>query len=146
MKGDCFGSYFIILVLIVFFMLLYVYVGGGPIAGNLQASNKERFVQKGNELLSPDKITIIQGNAVPEKNPGQIIFDQNDPSAQSVDGTNKTPKSMFVFAYNKCDVKCCGDSPYSCNGGCVCLTDEQKHFLSNRGTNNRYNKCSFEEY
>lgn len=149
MKGDCFGSYFLILVLIVFFMLLYVYVGGTTVHANAvpsALSNRERFVEKNNELLPADKIAIIQGNAVPNKNPGSITFDQNDPSTQSVDGTKNTPKSMFVFAYNKCDVKCCGDSPYSCSGGCVCLTDEQKKFLSNRGFNNRQNKCVSEEY
>lgn len=148
MKGDCFGSYFLILVLIVFFMLLYVYVGGTTVHANMvpASNNRERFVEKYNELLPVDKIAIIQGNAVPDKNPGKITFDQNDPSTQSVDGTKNTPKSMFVFAYNKCDVKCCGDSPYSCSGGCVCLTDDQKKFLSNRGFNNRQNKCVSEEY
>jgi hypothetical protein len=149
MKGDCFGSYFLILVLIVFFMLLYVYVGGASVYAStipVLPSSRERFAEKNNELLPVDKIAIIQGNAVPDKNPGKITFDQNDPSTQPVDGTKNTPKSMFVFAYNKCDAKCCGDSPYSCSGGCVCLTDEQKKFLSNRGSNNRQNKCISEEY
>lgn len=136
--GNCFTNYFLILVLIVFFMLLYVYVG---------TIKKETFrEEKANQLLSPDKIAIIQGNGVPDKDMGSIVFDENDPAAQSVDGTEKGPKSMFVFAYNKCDINCCNDSPYSCNGGCVCLTDDQKVFLSGRGYNNKYNKCSKEEY
>lgn len=147
--GDCFSNYFLILVLIVFFMLLYVYAGSLRMNDVYPffSTSKEMFGGgKDNELLSVDKIRVIQGNAIPNKETGKIEFDQNDPSTQSVDGSDKTPKSMFMFAYNKCDIKCCGDSPYSCNGGCVCLTNEQKRYLSNRGYNNRQNKCSVEEY
>jgi len=34
-------------------------------------------------------------------------------------------KSLFPFAYNKCSPSCC-PSPYSCSGGCVCLSPKQK--------------------
>ena len=120
MQGDCLGNFFVIFTLGLFFMLLYVY------ATPQMTIIQERF----NQLLPPDKIQIIQGNAVPIKNPQQVIFDQDDPAAQSVDGTKDGPKSIFTFAYNKCSPECCVGSPYSCNGGCVCLTAEQKKYFS----------------
>lgn len=158
MSNDCFSSYFLIAVLIVFFMLLYVYVGPNiPSSNQIRTdtfkqqffngglARKEQF--KDNELIPMDKIVFIQGNGVPDKQPDKIIFDQSDPSAQSVDGTDSAPVSMFPFAFNKCDVKCCGDAAnLSCNGGCVCLTNEQKRFMSNRGYNNKFDKCSYDGY
>ena len=149
--GDCFSTYFLIAVLVVFFMLLYVYVGPPKpvVSGARQSytnypSSLERY--KDNELLSLDKMVVVQGNGIPDKKIESISFDQGDPAAQSVDGTGNAPKSMFPFAYNKCDINCCGDSPFTCSGGCVCLTKEQKRFLSSRGWNNKYDACSFDEY
>lgn len=148
--SDCFSNYFIIAVLIVFFMLLYVYAI--PVQRNT-AIGKQTFIQKSNEnyqdneLVPLDKVVFVAGNGVPDKQEGKIQFDQSDPAAQSVDGTENTPRSIFPFAFNKCDIKCCGDSGgLSCNGGCVCLTKEQKRFMSNRGYNNKINKCSYDEY
>lgn len=53
-------------------------------------------------------------------------------NAPSVNCNNKGPRSMFMFSHNKYSPKCCGDSPYSTSGGCVCLTKEQKQCLSHR--------------
>lgn len=53
----------------------------------------------------------------------------------SVDGTDKAPKSLFMFANNQCRPDCC-PSAYSCGGGCVCMTHEQMNYISNRGNNN----------
>ena len=128
----CSGSLYIILFIALFFMVLYVFIT--PLYPSMTVyqiidSERERFDEKKNELtklLPLDKIAIIQGNAIPEIHPEKIIFDQCDPAAQSVDGTEDGPKSLFTFAYNKCSPDCCMGSPYSCNGGCVCLTEEQK--------------------
>jgi hypothetical protein len=145
MNTECFGNYFLILLLIVFFMLLYVYVGD-----NVRVVKPEREAfsteHDKNTLVPLDKVAYIQGNGVPDKPFNKIVFDQTDPSMNSVDGSDGTPKSMFMFAYNKCDPKCCGHSPFSCSGGCVCLTEEQKRFMSNRGYNNKYNKCYTDEF
>lgn len=40
-------------------------------------------------------------------------------------------QSMFILANNKCDLSCC-PSPYSCDKGCVCLTEEQKRLMAGR--------------
>lgn len=148
---DCFSSYFLIAVLIVFFMLLYVYVTPSvvPVAEKTRQlfTQRSRELFENNQLIPMDKIKFVQGNGVPDKDPGVIMFDQNDPAAQSVDGTDKAPKALFPFAFNKCDVKCCGDSAgLSCSGGCVCLTDEQKRFFSNRGYNNKNDPCVKNEF
>lgn len=57
-------------------------------------------------------------------------------------GAVATEPSMFPFANNKCDLKCCGRSDLSCSGGCVCKTPEQEKMLSTRG----YNSTKFSEY
>jgi hypothetical protein len=133
-------NYLLIAILIVFFMILYVYLGAWTSFITVQAAPEKFANVVDNSLLNPDKIAFIQGNGIPQETFAEIQYDQSDPSMQSVDGTmsGKTPKSMFMFAYNKCDVKCCGESGgYGCNGGCVCLTNEQKKFMSNRGYNNK---------
>lgn len=115
------GIYFLLAILIVFFMLLYVYA-------TPCASNVEKYA---NSLLPSDKVVYIQGNGIPDAPLTAAKLDQDDPNAQSVDGTANGPKSMFMFAYNSCSPSCCDESSYSCNGGCVCLTPEQKMFLKN---------------
>jgi hypothetical protein len=141
MKNPSFGNYFLIAILIIFFMLLYVYfTPPQPIIIEESRSPFETFAGKDNTLLPMDKIVLIQGNGVPDKISPSINFDQNDPSVSSVDGTDNSPNSMFVFAYNKCSPECCGDSGgYSCSGGCVCLTNKQKKYFGERAWNNKLN-------
>lgn len=53
----------------------------------------------------------------------------------SVDGCKASPKSAAIFKFNKSSPECC-PSPYSTSSGCICLTKEQKHYISaNRGNN-----------
>lgn len=44
------------------------------------------------------------------------------------------PNNMFIFKNNQCKPECCGAS-YSCDGGCVCTTPEQRNFINARGGN-----------
>lgn len=44
------------------------------------------------------------------------------------------PDNMFMFKNNQCKPSCCGAS-YSCNGGCVCTTPEQRDYINSRGGN-----------
>ena len=53
-------------------------------------------------------------------------------SGPSVDGSDKTPPAMFMFANNQCKPECC-PSTYSCSGGCVCTTGNQRNFINRRG-------------
>lgn len=130
---DCYGNYFIITVLIVAFMLLYLYMDYYPI---------ENFFDS---FIPADKLSVSQGMAVPDENPSPIQVDDGDPTLMTVDGTDKAPKSLFMFTYNNKDIKCCKDSPYSTNGGCVCMTKEQNSFITSRGKNNRQSPCAYNE-
>ena len=42
--------------------------------------------------------------------------------------------NLFMFKDNQCKPECCGSS-YSCDGGCVCSTPEQRDMINSRGTN-----------
>ncbi len=44
------------------------------------------------------------------------------------------PDNLFMFKDNKCKPECCGSS-YSCDGGCVCTTPEQRKYVNERGGN-----------
>ena len=60
---------------------------------------------------------------------GELI-DYNVPS---VDGLKDSKyKSSFLFKYNQCSPDCC-PSTYSCDGGCICTTEQQREFIARRG-------------
>ena len=42
--------------------------------------------------------------------------------------------SLFIFKNNQCKPECCGAS-FSCGGGCVCTTPEQREMIAGRGGN-----------
>lgn len=44
------------------------------------------------------------------------------------------PDNLFMFKNNQCKPECCGAS-YSCDGGCVCTTPDQRQFIASRGGN-----------
>jgi hypothetical protein len=44
------------------------------------------------------------------------------------------PDSLFMFKNNQCKPECCGAS-FSCGGGCVCTTPQQRQYLAGRGGN-----------
>lgn len=44
------------------------------------------------------------------------------------------PDSLFIFKNNQCKPECCGAS-FSCGGGCVCTTPQQRDYINQRGGN-----------
>ncbi len=44
------------------------------------------------------------------------------------------PDSLFMFKNNQCKPECCGAS-FSCGGGCVCTTPQQRQYIAERGGN-----------
>lgn len=44
------------------------------------------------------------------------------------------PDSLFMFKNNQCKPECCGAS-FSCGGGCVCTTPQQREYINTRGGN-----------
>ena len=44
------------------------------------------------------------------------------------------PDNLFIFKNNECKPECCGSS-FSCGGGCVCTTPDQRKYINQRGGN-----------
>jgi hypothetical protein len=44
------------------------------------------------------------------------------------------PDSLFMFKNNQCKPSCCGAS-FSCDGGCVCTSPQQRDYINTRGGN-----------
>jgi hypothetical protein len=44
------------------------------------------------------------------------------------------PDSLFMFKNNQCKPECCPSS-YTCDGGCVCSTPDQRQVIASRGGN-----------
>lgn len=146
------GLIFVLFVLLLFFMIVYATIGG---AG---AAAKEAFVQSSkpadycssyggqvnqNILLDPNRMEIYQGLTIPSKyRPTKM--DTTNPMFPSVDGTENAPRSLHMMSFNRCAPECCADSPYSCDKGCVCLTNKQYEFLNTRGENRDANGCDFQ--
>ena len=42
--------------------------------------------------------------------------------------------NLFIFKNNQCKPECCGAS-FSCDGGCVCTTPQQRDYINKRGGN-----------
>ena len=133
------ANYIILFILMIVFMLAYIFSPIIQVNEIIVEQNQEPFYQNNtNEFLPIDKIKIYQGNGIPNIDNIPIKYDFEDPSLPSVDGESPL-KSMNIFAFNKCDVKCCMDSSYSCSGnggGCVCMSPKQQRYLASRGNNN----------
>ena len=134
-------SYLYALVIIAF-LFVGLYVLGGL--------KSEKFTPRPsyetNQLLDRDNVYVFQGSQMPDKEPKEpVVFDQGDPSVTTVDGKKNSPKSMFMFSYNECKPECCDVSPYSCSGGCVCMTPDQINFVGSRGKNSQPSACSPDE-
>jgi hypothetical protein len=72
--------------------------------------------------------------AVPMSNPFRSFHTAAATSTSSGELVNEQP--LFIFADNKCDPSCCGNSDLSCSHGCVCKTKEQETMMGTRGYNN----------
>ena len=79
-----------------------------------------------------EKVYAPQGSPFPLK--PVISKDNND--GPFINGQPTTKKSMFIFSQNQCKPECC-PSTYSCSGGCVCTTKNQRDLLASRGMNRR---------
>lgn len=123
---------------ILFTLFWALYVLGGM---TIEKFSQIKFPEEA-ALLPTDKVFVYQGSQMPDSKAGAISIDQGDTSVNTVDGKRGSPKSMFMFSYNKCDPKCCDYSPYSCSGGCVCMTPDQVNFIGSRGKNNQADACT----
>lgn len=58
----------------------------------------------------------------------------NEPLKGNFPKFSPGPDNLFMFKDNQCKPSCCGAS-YSCSGGCVCTTPEQRDYINTRGGN-----------
>ena len=73
------------------------------------------------DLLNPTrKLSALLGSSYAPLN-DHLANDQKD--------------NMFLFKDNTCSPSCC-PSTYSCNGGCICTTEQQKKLGRQRANNN----------
>lgn len=151
------GKYFIIIFLMIVFLIIYVFLDpnvykrkesfSNPFASSYSTiypkDYSEDITNSAPVFMKPHSMEVYQGVSIPTKyKPTESLA--YDKSLPPVDGNSKGLRSMYMFAYNKCSPECCKESPYSCSGGCVCMSDKQMEFLDNRGDNREPNKCMFE--
>ena len=96
-----------------------------PVKNNIylkqQQLNEQKLnEQKLNELYQTKNTITFQGHQVPSTSLYKTIPVQN---------------SKFIFANNKCHLDCC-PSTFTCDNGCVCMTQKQQQLLNGRGNNN----------
>jgi hypothetical protein len=151
MAKNCLGNYFLILLLIVMFGLLYIYVDNyrpyrekfyqaACVAQAAQIAQAEAAALSKKYIIPQENLAIIQGVNLPDQPISPVTQFDNDPSSASIDGKSGSPSQMFMLAFNKVSPDCC-PSVYSTSQGCVCMTDDQINWISQRGNNNRFNKC-----
>jgi hypothetical protein len=75
-----------------------------------------------------DGVKLSTGNAVSQWR----YTAPNEPltGAEFVPGDD----ALFMFKNNQCKPECCGAS-FSCGGGCVCTTPQQRQYIAGRGGN-----------
>jgi len=74
----------------------------------------------GVQLSTGNKVSAWRYTAPDEK----LLGDKFEPGQDS----------LFMFKNNQCKPECCGAS-FSCGGGCVCTTPDQRQYLASRGGN-----------
>ena len=79
-------------------------------------------------LATKEDVCVYQGHENPlkcKKTTGLNI-------GPTVNGVEDSPRSMFMFKYNKSSPSCC-PSTFSTSTGCVCTTENQRQFVNRRG-------------
>tara|TARA_B110000285_G_C15133765_1_gene625408 strand:- start:1282 stop:1962 length:681 start_codon:yes stop_codon:yes gene_type:complete len=84
------------------------------------------------ELLTSDEVHTYFGTQGPDKHvlSGSAI----NKEGPHLDGLEKSEQKLAMLSNNKVSIGCCSESPYSTSNGCVCLTENQKNFIRNRGS------------
>ncbi len=111
----------------------------GMNSGNANANATEGFAsfylenaggakEQYNAIGAFDGVKLSTGNSVS----GWRYTAPNEP----LNGAEFKPgdDSLFMFKNNQCKPECCGAS-FSCGGGCVCTTPQQRQYIAGRGGN-----------
>ena len=99
-------------IICIYFMSSWNYVDIGDRYGNIT------FEEKPSSHKLVTETSAVYGHNLP---PGKYT---DAPLAEG-------EEPLFMFGKNKCSPECC-PSTYSCNGGCVCTTQEQRDRIHGR--------------
>ena len=83
------------------------------------------------DLVDNSNLYTIQGHTNPNR---PVISDVSALNGPTIDGTDSSPKSLFLLKNNKVSPSCC-PSTFSTSSGCVCTTKNQRDFVASRGNN-----------
>ena len=86
------------------------------------------------EYIQNSDLVTIQG----VQGPIEVSSSQDVLKGPTIDGTKDAPQKLSLFANNKTNFKCCGESPFTTSTGCICLTENQRNFIRSRGLNKTY--------
>ena len=89
-------------------------------AGSVKAGSGGMGPYDGVKLTCPDGVSSWKCNTANEPLNGPAF----EPG----------PDSLFMFKNNQCKPECCPSS-YSCDGGCVCTSPDQRQVIASRGGN-----------
>ena len=66
------------------------------------------------------------------ENPTAAVYGHTLPDKEYTDAPlSEEEEALFMFGKNKCSPDCC-PSTYTCSGGCVCTTEEQRNRIHGR--------------
>jgi hypothetical protein len=144
--------YLIIITSVLAFWILYFYINKGvTIKEHLTVCDKPNTLNEwikmipywnnnynsNNYKLIDGNIYTPQGTPLPLK-PSKMLL-ENTYDIPTVEGGNRGPRSLAVFAYNRAKPECCamGNGGYSTSGGCICVTPKQEKWFGNVAGNRR---------
>jgi hypothetical protein len=144
--------YLIIITSVLAFWILYSYINKGvTIKEHLTVCDKPNTLNEwikmipywnnnynsNNYKLIDGNIYTPQGTPLPLK-PSKMLL-ENTYDIPTVEGGNRGPRSLAVFAYNRAKPECCamGNGGYSTSGGCICVTPKQEKWFGNVAGNRR---------
>ena len=144
--------YLIIITSVLAFWILYFYINKGvTIKEHLTVCDKPNRLDQwikmipywnnnynsNNYKLIDGNIYTPQGTPLPLK-PSKMLL-ENTYDIPTVEGGNRGPRSLAVFAYNRAKPECCamGNGGYSTSGGCICVTPKQEKWFGNVAGNRR---------
>jgi hypothetical protein len=108
-------------------------VESGPNSGGSEGFQSYFLENAGGAKERYNPMGAYDGVKLPTGNPSQWRYTApNEPlmGAEFQPG----PDSLFMFKNNQCKPECCGAS-FSCGGGCVCTTPQQRQYIASRGGN-----------
>jgi hypothetical protein len=113
----------LLLLIIASLMMSYMTVPGGSFEGFMNYAATASEVN-GNPIGAFDGVKLVVGPDGRSKDDVHTVGGNFAPG----------PDNLFIFKNNECKPECCGSS-FSCGGGCVCTTPDQRKYINQRGGN-----------